>query len=275
MIRLPSQRLHPLLSSALSALLLAVPLALPGAAHADQLADILAAKKIRVGADLSVPPYGMKDEKLNSTGSDIDTARLLAKDLGVELEIVPTLGANRIPFLMTDKVDVVISSFSITAERQKVIDFSLPYAAILAVVGAPKSMNIKTPADLAGKRIAVGRGSTNEAELMKIAPPTAQIVRYDDDATGSTAIISGQADAFATAPSLFLRINQLAPAKQMETKIVMQANMLGIGLRKNEPALKARIDAFVKANLKSGELNTIYKKYHGTDLTPEVLKNAE
>ena len=127
----------------------------------------------------------------------------------------------------------------------------------------------------AGKRIAVGRGSTNEAELMKIAPPTAQIVRYDDDATGSTAIISGQADAFATAPSLFLRINQLAPAKQMETKIVMQANMLGIGLRKNEPALKARIDAFVKANLKSGELNTIYKKYHGTDLTPEVLKNAE
>ena len=87
--------------------------------------------------DLGVPPYGMKDAALKSTGSDVETARLLAQDLGVELEIVPTTGANRVPFLQTNKADIVISSMSITPERQKVVDFSVPYAAILAVVGAP------------------------------------------------------------------------------------------------------------------------------------------
>ena len=94
----------------LSALALALPLGLAGAAHADQLDTITAAKKIRVAIDLAVPPYGLKDEKLNATGSDVETARLLAKSLGLELEIVPTTGANRIPFLQTDKADIVISS---------------------------------------------------------------------------------------------------------------------------------------------------------------------
>ena len=70
-----------------------------------------------------VPPYGMKDAALKSTGSDVETARLLAQDLGVELEIVPTTGANRVPFLQTNKADIVISSMSITPERQKVVDF--------------------------------------------------------------------------------------------------------------------------------------------------------
>ena len=106
------------------------------AASADQLQDILAAKK-RVAIDLGVPPYGMKDAALKSTGSDVETARLLAQDLGVELEIVPTTGANRVPFLQTNKADIVISSMSITPERQKVVDFSVPYAAILAVVARP------------------------------------------------------------------------------------------------------------------------------------------
>ena len=114
----------------------ALSLGLAAAASADQLQDILAAK-LRVAIDLGVPPYGMKDAALKSTGSDVETARLLAQDLGVELEIVPTTGANRVPFLQTNKADIVISSMSITPERQKVVDFSVPYAAILAVVGAP------------------------------------------------------------------------------------------------------------------------------------------
>jgi polar amino acid transport system substrate-binding protein len=75
----------------LSALMLALPLAFASAsAHADQLDTITAAKKIRIAIDLAVPPYGLKDEKLNATGSDVETARLLAKSLGLELEIVPT-----------------------------------------------------------------------------------------------------------------------------------------------------------------------------------------
>ena len=177
------------------------------------LQDILAAKKLRVAIDLGVPPYGMKDAALKSTGSDVETARLLAQDLGVELEIVPTTGANRVPFLQTNKADIVISSMSITPERQKVVDFSVPYAAILAVVGAPRSMTLTSAADLANKKVIATRGTTNDAELTKIAPKDAQIIRFDDDATSITAVVSGQADIFATAPALLRTINDKAPAR--------------------------------------------------------------
>lgn len=270
----PSTRRNAVLSSLVSAMLLAAPLAFVGMAHADQLDNITAAKKIRIAIDLAVPPYGMKDEKLNSTGSDVETAKLLAKSLGVELEIVPTTGANRIPFLQTDKADIVISSLSVTPEREKVVDFSIPYAGISAVVGAPKSMVLSGPADLAGKKVISTRGTTNDQELTKILPAGAQVIRFDDDATSITAVVSGQADIFATAPPLLKTINEKNPAKQMEVKFTMKVNMLAIGLRKNEPKLKEKIDAFVKAQLKSGELNAIYRKFHGADLPLEVSRNG-
>ena len=266
------RRRIPLLLSGL--LLAGATLGLAGVAHADQLDTIMAAKKLRVAIDLGVPPYGMKDDKLNSTGSDVETARLLAKDLGLELEIVPTTGANRIPFLQTDKADIVISSLSITPEREKVIDFSVPYAGISAVVGAPKSMAIKSAADLSGKKVISTRGTTNDQEVTKILPKDATIVRFDDDATSITAIVSNQADIFATAPPLLKVINEKNPSKQMEVKFVMKVNMLAVGLRKDEPRLKDKVDTWVRANLKNGKLDAIYKKFHGADLPEEVTRNG-
>src|SRR3979409_82688 len=88
-------------------------------AHADALDDIKKAGKIRIAIDLGVPPYGMTDDKLQPTGLDVDTARLLAKDWGLEFEHVPTTGATRIPALQTGKADIVISTLSIKPERPK------------------------------------------------------------------------------------------------------------------------------------------------------------
>ena len=109
-------------------------------AHADALDDIKKAGKIRIAIDLGVPPYGMTDDKLQPTGLDVEAARLLAKDWGLEFEHVPTTGASRIPALQTGKADLVISSLSYTAERAKVIDFSLGYAVLRTVIAAPKSV---------------------------------------------------------------------------------------------------------------------------------------
>ncbi|MEO9121955.1 MAG: transporter substrate-binding domain-containing protein, partial [Burkholderiaceae bacterium] len=163
-------------------------------ANANDLKTIKENKVIRIAIDLGVPPFGMKDSSLKPTGSDVGTAQLLAKDLGVKLEIVPTTGANRIPFLLTNKADIVISSLSMTPERAKVIDFSVPYAAIQAVVGAPKSMNIKSMQDLVGKTVISTRGTTNDLAITKLAPPGTNILRFDDDATSITAVVSGQGD---------------------------------------------------------------------------------
>src|SRR5690349_4236600 len=113
------------------------------AANADQLDDIKKSGKIRIAVDLGVPPYGMTDDKMQPAGSDIETAKLLAKDWGVEFVHVPTTGASRIPSLQTGKADLVISTLSITPERAKVIDFSKAYAALRTVIAAPKGVALK------------------------------------------------------------------------------------------------------------------------------------
>ena len=236
--------------------------AFAGVALADQLDDVRAAKKIRVAIDLGSPPFGMNDSAMKATGSDVETARLLAKDLGVELEIVQTTGANRIPFLQTGKADVVVSSLSVTPEREKVIDFSTPYAQIQAVVAAPKTVAVKSFADLAGKRIATARGTTND-RLATEGAKGAQIVRFDDDSTLVTAIASGQVEIFATSPSIVKTVAGKVPALGVETKFVMQSFPLGIGLRKGETKLHAWINDWVAKNTANGKLTEIYKRFHG------------
>jgi len=248
-----------------------------GVAHtasADALDDIKKAGKIRIAIDLGVPPYGMTDDKMQPTGSDVDLARLLAKDMGVELEIVTTTGPTRIPMLQTNKADIVVSTLSITPDRAKVIDFSVPYADHPSVVAALKSLPIKQMSDLDGKKVAVVRGTTQDTDLTKQAKG-AQLVRYEDDATMALAVASGQVDILATARSLLPAISKKNPARTVESKITMQNNYLAIGMRKDEPKLLAWVNGWVKTNLMNGKLAAIYKQYHGVDIpTDDLLSRA-
>jgi polar amino acid transport system substrate-binding protein len=96
-------------------------------------------------------------------------------------------------------------------------------------------------------------------------------LRFDDDATSITAVVSGQGDIFATAPPLLGAINKKSPGRDMETKIVLSTAMLGIGLDKKSTHLKAWVDDWVRANLKNGKLNDAYEKHHGSPLPENVL----
>lgn len=233
-------------------------------ARADLLDDVKAAKKIRIAIDLGVPPYGMTDGQMNATGSDVETARLLAKDLGVELEIVQTTGANRVPFLQTGKADIVVSSLSVTPEREKVIDFSVPYAQILSVVAGPKAVAIKGFDDLAGKRVATTRGTTNDKLATEGAKDVkgAQIVRFDDDATLITAVTTGQVEIAATSPAL-VKVMREGSQRDIEVKFVMKGFPLGIGMRKGEARLQKWINDWIQANTANGQLTAIHKRFHG------------
>lgn len=240
-------------------------------AHADLLADIKAAKKIRISTDLTISPYGKVDEKMQPTGSDVEIAKILAKDLGVEFELVSTTASTRIPNLQTGKADIVISSLAITPARAEVVDFSVPYADQLSVVAGPKSVNVKSIEDLEGKKVAVTRSTTQDSDLTQRAKKT-QIVRYEDDATLALAIASGQADLFGTAFAQIVNINAKNPSRELEAKFTLQTFFLGIGVRKNEPELLNWLNAWVKENLRNGRLNAIHKQFHGIELAPDTLK---
>lgn len=241
--------------------------------HADTLADIKARKKVLIAVDLGAPPFGMTNAKLEPQGSDVETARALAKDLGVELEIVQVTGPNRVPFLMTGKADMVIATFSITPERAKVITFTHPYGASQFVVAAPKGTAIKSLADLNGKRIAVVRGNMQDSLLTPLAPKGATIVRFDDDATVTAAVVSGQVDGLCTPNALAAAIARQNPSKGLETKFAIKDIPYAIGIRQNEPELQKWLNAWVDTNTKNGRLGQIYQQWVGTPM-PDLAQFA-
>jgi len=250
-------------------------LALVGAAqiaHADAWDDIQKAKRIRIAIDLGVPPYGMTDDKMAPSGSDVDTAKALAKDWGLEFELVPTTGATRIPALQTGKADLVISTLSITPERAKVIDFSLGYAVLRTVIAATKGQSLKSMADLDGKTVGTVRGTTHDTQLTKEGPKGMKLVRYEDDATEAQAFLSGQVDIFSTAEMLVPQIAKKNPAREVEIKFVLDSFKLAVGVKKDEKRLLEEVNKWIAANLKNGTLNAIYKKQFGNDLPDIIVK---
>lgn len=241
---------------------------------ADALSTIKSRGKLLVAIDLGNPPHGFKDEKFETVGSDVDTARMLAKDMGVQLEIVQVATPNRVQYLLTNKADLVISALSITPDRKKVIDFSIPYAELNCIVAAPAAMKISSYADLAGKGgVAVTRGTVNDQWLTKGAEGIAdvKITRYEDDPTSTTAITTGQQQIYATSLPLLNQLKKSNPNVDLQVKFVMNGFPLGIALRKNEPALQSYLNTWVETNLKNGRLVETYKKWHGVTLKPDDL----
>ena len=262
-----------LIKSARTALVASCLVVVALAAHADLLDDMMKAKKIRISTDVAIPPAGMMDANMKPTGSDVETAQLLAKDWGLELEFIPTTGATRIPNVNSGKADVIISTLSVTPDRAKVIDFSKAYAVLQSVVGAPKTTAIKDWADLKGKSITVTRGTTQDTELSAMAKDRDfKVVRYDDDATMVTAGATGQAEMVATSVALVNAISTKSPQKPWEPKFVIRNFDLAIGIKQGEPRLLAKLDEWVVANLKNGKLSAIYKKFYGVDLPAAMTK---
>jgi polar amino acid transport system substrate-binding protein len=254
-----------------SCIALALVAGVAQAAMADQLDDIKKAGKIRVAIAMGTPLFSFADANLQPTGSDVDTAAQLAKDLGVKLEIVSVTNAARVPTLQAQRADIVVADLSITPEREKVVDFSTPYAVISIIVGGPKSIKVTDYADLNGKRIGLTRATVNDTLTTQQAKG-AEIVRYEDDATLITSMVTGQIDLFSSTPSNLSEMIKQAPAKNLELKFSQKDFDLGIALNKEQPKLKEWINNWVVTNQKNGKLNAIYKKYHGRDLPERITK---
>jgi polar amino acid transport system substrate-binding protein len=239
-------------------------LLLAAGAQASQLDQIKAAGVIKVATSLSVKPYTYTDASMQPTGADVETARLLAKDLGVKLEIVGTTVAARIPTLLSGKADVVISVLVKTPEREKVVDFSLPYSFNENVIVAPAALKLGSYDDLAGKTIGVPRGTIEDQMVTQIAKKST-IRRYEDVPTLITAVIAGQIQISAGSLTMLGELNKSGHTAY-ERKFTLHESEVGIGLRKHNPELRAWLDQWVKTNLANGKLNAIYKKYLGADL---------
>lgn len=242
----------------------AVPLA-----EAESLDDIQSTKKVRIAVAMGVPLFAFVDDKLQPTGSDVETAKMIAKDLGAELELVQITNAARVPTIQTRKADLLVADLAITEERKKAVDFTIPYATLNIEVAAPAGVAIKDYADLAGKRIGVTRATVNDTLVTKNAKD-AEIVRFEDDATLITAAVSGQVDIVSTQSAVVSEMNK-GRSEKLETKFVQQELNLGIALPKGEPKLKAWLDDWIKVHFADGSLNATFKQFHNRDLPADLI----
>ena len=169
-----------------------------GVAKADQLDDIQQKGVLKVAVPQDFPPFGSVGADMQPHGYDIDMAGYLAQKLNVKLELVPVTSANRIPYLQTKKVDLVISSLGKNPEREKVIDFSNAYAPFFLGVFGADAVAVTKADELAEKTIGVTRGAVEDMELSKIAPASTTVKRFEDNNTTLSAYLSGQVDLIAT-----------------------------------------------------------------------------
>ncbi|WP_417924862.1 transporter substrate-binding domain-containing protein [Collimonas pratensis] len=235
-------------------------------ARADALADIVKSGVLKVAVPQDFPPFGSVTSDLKPQGLDIDVATLIAKKMGVKVELVPVTSANRVPYLQTKKVDLIISSLGKNPEREKVIDFSEAYAPFYNGVFGGADQKVSSAADLAGKTVGVTRGAVEDLELSKIAPASATIKRYEDNNGTISAFLSGQVQLVATGNVVAAAIIAKNPPKKPETKFLIKNSPCSIGLNKDEKNLLDKVNAILTATKKDGELNAISVKWLGMPL---------
>jgi len=246
-----------------------------GAAHADALDDIMATKKIRIATDLAIPPSGMIDDQMKPVGSDVETAQLLAKDWGLELEFVQTTGATRIPNVQTGKADIIISTLSVTPERARKYGYTHAIGSADNVVVARADDNrIRTLEDLNGLVVATqlasavqpeleehnrrlesqGRGGYRELRLFTAFPES------------QLALAAGQVDAIVVASPAAAVLLRKVPGKYRIAARFGHTTPLAWVTRPEDVDLRNYIDLRIDELRDSGRLRELQLKWLGFEM---------
>jgi polar amino acid transport system substrate-binding protein len=236
--------------------------------HADQLNDVLDKGTIKIGVPENFPPFGSLGADFTHVGYDVDVAGLVAKDLGVELVLVPITSKQRIPYLTSGKVDLVISSMGANPTRAKSIWFSSAYAPFFSAVFANKNMDISSPKDLVGKTIGVTGGTIEDLELSKVLPEGAKMIRFGDNAATISAFLAKQVDVLVTGNTVAAKVTIDNPELMVETKFIVRQSPAFIGVKSGEMNMLQWVNVFVLHKKLGGQLNDLSIKWLGQKLPP-------
>jgi len=247
------------------AALIALPLLGTRMALAASVADVKKKGTVTIGIQGDNQPWGFVNSSGVQDGYDADVGALFGKELGVKVEFVPLAVANRIPALVTGKVDVLFATMSMTAERAKSIQYSKPYAANDIILAAARTTKITSAADLAGMSIGVPRSSAQDTAVTKVAP-TANILRFDDDAATIQALVSGQVQAVGGNQFYPLRLNAATKPDTYERKLTFFTTYNGAGSRLGEKDWNETLNAFIDKIKSNGDLEKIYQKWMGASV---------
>lgn len=237
----------------------------------DTFQRVLENKKVVVGVLPDYAPWGSRNASGEFEGYDVDLAYALGKALEVEVEIVPIEAPNRVPSLVSNKVDVLIACLTPTNERAKSVDFTIPYAAagLVPMVRADNT-TIKSYKDLAGVEVAVVRGGTPDLFTTK-AVPDVKLIRFDTIADAYTAFKSGKAEVFVEEDSFVY----LETKNNPEYKAIgepFSTELLSFAVKKNDQNWLNYLNNFLTNLRYTGENAELYMKWFGNEPKSLVLE---
>lgn len=234
-----------------------------GTAHAQSALDGIARSKVvRIGIPADYPPYGFVGPDMQPQGLDVDMARYIAAALGARAELIPVTSTNRIPYLQTGKVDLMVSTLARNAEREKVIDFTrTAYSPFISGVFAAKDLGIKSMADLSGKSIGVTRGTIEDQTVTGLLPADAKVMRFEDHAATMAAFGAGQIQAVGISQPAVEAMLRRSPQMAIEFKLPISLSPNFVGVPKGDAALLDRVDSIVREARNSGEVERLSVKW--------------
>lgn len=238
--------------------------AAPTFAADSTMAKIVAKGKMTVGVKFDQPGFGLKDPVTGKVdGFDVQIAKEIGKALGLkeeQIEFVEAVSANRIPFLQEDKVDLVIATMTINAERKTQIEFSRPYyLAGQSILVKKDNTTIKTVTDLNGKNVCSVQGSTSEKNIQAKAPQ-ANLLSLTGYAACVDSLKSGRVEAVSTDDIILAGF----AASDNTLKLVggqFTQEPYAAGIKKGNTALVEEVNAALRDMKQSGKWAELYKQW--------------
>jgi len=226
-------------------------------------------KTLIVAMELAYPPFETKDTAGNAEGLSVDFITKFAEAYNYNLTIQNTAWDGLIPSLQTGMADCVISSMTITEEREKQIDFSDGYAVAQLALLTNTNSGIATIDELnqSGKSIAVKTGSTGDIYATNNLPNT-EVIRLADESACVTEVIQGKADAFIY-DQLTIYRNQLSNPDTTTAVFIPFQNpeQWGVAVKEGNAELLAELNEFIATSKADGTFEELTSKHLAAEKT--------
>lgn len=235
-------------------------------AEAQSIADIDAKGTITIGVLTGIPPYDTTDASGKTDGFLVDLSRDIARDLGVELEVVPVNNASRAAALESGRVDMLVAHMTATPKRAKIFNMTNPYGAYEMRFVASVEMELNDLDDLKNKRVSVPKGGTQDIAVTGYGVEGLEVVRFDDDALAMQALISGQVDAtaaVATVANDVIAKRGLAERFEVKEELPIFTLYWSMAVRKDATELHQWLNNFIYYEEVTGRLDELHMKWIG------------
>ncbi|EOC5017819.1 transporter substrate-binding domain-containing protein [Campylobacter upsaliensis] len=202
---------------------------------------------VKIGVFGDKPPFGYVDEKGANQGYDIILAKRIARELlGDEnkVEFVLVEAANRVEFLKSNKVDIILANFTQTPERAEQVDFALPYMKVALGVAVPKNSEIKSVEDLKDKTLILNKGTTADAYFTKNYADI-KTLKFDQNTETFAALMDKRGDALAHDNTLLFAWVKERPDYKVVIKELGNQDVIAPAVKKGDKELKEFIDNLI------------------------------